>query len=287
MSYINSNVWFEAAKKGDLAIIEKMLAEGAGVNDRNCFGRTALIWASDNAHLSVVEKLIDANADVNAKDNSQYTALMWASLNGHFSVVEKLIDANAGVNTETHRGTTALALASKWGYVSVVEKLLARGAEVDTKDDDGYSALILAAYNNHLHVVEKLLAWGADSEIFKRMDMYTIERLIIQAIKEKRYELTDLLLDNPKTIKLTQWIADILEYKNIMKDNEEKELVKKYLVKRYGNILMVLWGKYPGFTVFEAIIDNFCPTWKEFLTLSTLYELWGETKYIVRGTINT
>jgi ankyrin repeat protein len=159
------------------------------------------------------------------------------------------------------------------GHLNIVEKLIDVGAEVNAKDKNGATALMWAALNGYFPILEKLIEKGADPDVLNNCRFHSkiIEQWIMKTIEEKRHKITlyfDILLDN----------------RYIMKDKEEKELVKKYLVKRYGNILMVLWGKYPGFAVFEAIIDNFCPTWKDILTLGELYELWGETKYIVRGT---
>jgi hypothetical protein len=182
-------------------------------------------------NLSVVEKLLEKCAEVDAKDNSGKTALMWAALYGHLDIVEKLLDNNADVNAECYVGFTALIWATGHGHFPVLEKLLENGANIED-------------------LVFKI-------KILKR------NVLMINAIKEQRYKLVDKLLV----------IMDVIDY-----SLEEKELVKKYLVKRYGNIMTVLWGKYPGFLVFEAIMDNFCPAWKEFLTIQELYELWGKTK---------
>ena len=69
----------EAARKGDAAIVKKLLDEGVDVNTKYRYGATALSYASDRGHLDVVKLLIDRGADVNVKDTFyNATPLTWA-----------------------------------------------------------------------------------------------------------------------------------------------------------------------------------------------------------------
>jgi hypothetical protein len=69
----------EAARKGDAAIVKKLLDEGVDVNTKFRYGATALSYASDRGHLDVVKLLVDRGADVNVKDTFyNATPLTWA-----------------------------------------------------------------------------------------------------------------------------------------------------------------------------------------------------------------
>ena len=54
----------EAARQGDCDTVKAMLARGAGVNDADDYGSTALIAASLEGHLDVVSILLNAGAAV-------------------------------------------------------------------------------------------------------------------------------------------------------------------------------------------------------------------------------
>jgi ankyrin repeat protein len=75
----------QAAAKGDINQIKKLLAPGANVNAQDQSGYTALMYASkgstDNA-AAIVAALLSAGAAGNAKDKRGNTALNWATWNG-------------------------------------------------------------------------------------------------------------------------------------------------------------------------------------------------------------
>ena len=69
----------DASRKGDAAIVKKLLDEGVDVNTKYRYNATALSYACDRGHLDVVKLLIDRGADVNVKDTFyNATPLTWA-----------------------------------------------------------------------------------------------------------------------------------------------------------------------------------------------------------------
>jgi len=71
----------EAAKKGDIASMQTLLAEGADVN-ASYRGFTALMNAAGGGQTAAVRLLLDAGADVNATTKDGATALMAAAEQG-------------------------------------------------------------------------------------------------------------------------------------------------------------------------------------------------------------
>ncbi len=65
----------EAARKGDIAKVKTLLAEGAEVNHQDQYGYTALIWAANKGHAEVVKHLLAEGAEVNHKNKKGETAL--------------------------------------------------------------------------------------------------------------------------------------------------------------------------------------------------------------------
>jgi ankyrin repeat protein len=165
----------KAAKYGNTASVQALLAGGAEVNAKFNYGVTALMEASANGHVAVVQKLLAAGAEVNTQGHDGRTALihassnvivsqrqMEASHNGRIAVVKALLAEGAEVDAKDARGMTALIGASENNYVALVQELLAKGAEVNAKSNTGMTALMLASHNACVKVVEALLAKEAD-----------------------------------------------------------------------------------------------------------------------------
>jgi len=130
-----------AAKKGDLARVQKELDGGADVNEKDENGVTPLHEAAWHGRKEIVELLIAEGADVNAKDRNRWTPLHFAAYWGHKEVAELLITKGAGVNAGDHEGWTPLHVAAYVGLKEIAELLLAKGADVNAKDDGGLTPL--------------------------------------------------------------------------------------------------------------------------------------------------
>lgn len=59
----------EAARKGDVAAVKKLLDEGVDVNSKFRYGATSLSYACDRGHVDVVKLLLERGADVNVRDS--------------------------------------------------------------------------------------------------------------------------------------------------------------------------------------------------------------------------
>ena len=61
---VDESQWFQAAGKGDLALIQQGINDKIDVNCRDSEGCTAMYWAAQKGHLQLVEYLITQHADL-------------------------------------------------------------------------------------------------------------------------------------------------------------------------------------------------------------------------------
>jgi hypothetical protein len=73
----------ELAGKGDCAGLNRLLAAGTAVDERDDIGCTALHFAADRGSLEAMALLLDAGAEVGACDEDGSTPLHYAALCGH------------------------------------------------------------------------------------------------------------------------------------------------------------------------------------------------------------
>lgn len=156
------NVFVDAAKNGDIAILRDMISKGLDVNAKNESRWSALIMASYNGHKDAVELLLDSGADPNLPSWTGETALIRAAMSDHvdIDIVKLLINRGANVNSRDNVGTTAVMRAALAGQRSVVEFLLDKRADVNAKDNSGHTAWTFAAQRGHTDVLKELEKYG-------------------------------------------------------------------------------------------------------------------------------
>jgi ankyrin repeat protein len=130
------NTWF-------FDVTKVLLEQGADPND-NVGGTTALILHSLHGKGELVRLLLDSGAKPNVRNSEQATALMWACINGHNEIAEMLIKAGAEVNVQDEDGTTAMMESLRYGNAGTVKLLLENGGDMHLRNKGGKTALDLA-----------------------------------------------------------------------------------------------------------------------------------------------
>jgi ankyrin repeat protein len=149
-----------AAKKGKLKKVEKLLAAGVPVDAKRIDvndGWTALVFAACRGHVEVCQKLLDMKAQVNAQIHGGTTALKLAAGDGNQKICKILIDANADVNIRTEVGHTALISAAYQGRSETCQLLIDSNAQIDAKDNDGWTTLRYAIASLRTDVCQLLV----------------------------------------------------------------------------------------------------------------------------------
>jgi len=113
----------DAAKSGDVATVELLLASGTDVNEKDAAFNTALHLASDNAHLEVIRVLVEKGSDINAGNLSDRRPLHNAVWGNHADVVQILIVNGADVNKLNELGMSPLDAAAHLGVPEITKML--------------------------------------------------------------------------------------------------------------------------------------------------------------------
>lgn len=162
----------EAAFRGDVENLRRLLASGVNLETRDDEGQTALLNAVQGPNPEAVKVLMQAGADREARDGESATPLMWAvrsAFEEHYdralAVVNLLLDSGADVNAKTDSGATALIYAVTHGHSELAELLIKAGADVNVVTSAGWSALEYATEYcvRDGEVLEVLAAAGARS----------------------------------------------------------------------------------------------------------------------------
>ena len=176
----------DATKRGDVEGVQRLLAQGADVNEAYGDGMTALHWAAERGDLRVAEVLIAAGASVEAGTRiGHYTPLHIAAKAGRPEVVAALIEAGVDVNVVTiNSGATPLHLAASAGSADVIRLLVQHGADVNSGDGAaGQTPLMFAAAFNRVDAIRALLEAHADPAV-------TSEMIDLEALAERNEAMT-------------------------------------------------------------------------------------------------
>ena len=152
-----------ATARGSSTLMRLLLAHGANANQRDDYGRTALMYVSGiNMYYAPYNEEMDDDApqarlasfparlllrhgaNIAIRDHSGKTALMWAA-QGNPQVVSLLLAQGAWVNARDNSGRTALLCAASVRDSASMARLIAAGADVDAQDKDGETPFMRAS----------------------------------------------------------------------------------------------------------------------------------------------
>jgi ankyrin repeat protein len=153
----------DAAMRGDLAAVRRLVQQKADVNAAQVDGATALHWAVYRDSLELTDLLLANGADVSAANREGVTVLAMAALYGNPQLIDRLLKAGADAKQRGPNGETMVMFAARNGNPAAIKMLVAAGADVNAKEGmRGTTALMWATTQKHPEAVKALLEVGAD-----------------------------------------------------------------------------------------------------------------------------
>lgn len=117
--------------------------------------------AAKNGDIAEIESLLAAGTDVD-EPGGLGAPLHWASMNGHAEAIRLLAEKGANLEVQSSMLGTPLHAAARFDRVEAAEALLAAGADPNSRDKHGFTPLMRSIVENRLAVVDALLSGGTD-----------------------------------------------------------------------------------------------------------------------------
>ena len=161
----------DAAARGDVAEIEKLIAEGEKPNIQDANSRTPLHVAAFLRKHAAAQALIRLGANPNALDAQRYDIITIAAVNNDLDMLKIAIEGggDARAVTSPYAGTALIAAAHR-GHVEIVRALIAAKAPLNHVNNLGWTALLEAVVlgnggANHTAIVDALVKANADVNV--------------------------------------------------------------------------------------------------------------------------
>jgi ankyrin repeat protein len=164
----------EAAAKGDVAAIERLVAAGEKIDLQDSHSRTPLLVAAYMKQPDAARALLKLGANANAMDIDQYDIVTIAAVRNDEAMLKLALDGGASARNVTSRYQgTALIAAAHLGHVEAVQMLIAAKAPLNHVNNLGWTALMEAIVlgngdTRHTATVKALVDAGCDVNIADR-----------------------------------------------------------------------------------------------------------------------
>lgn len=192
------NNLIEAVEAGKKEEVEKLLQQGADINQLNKYGLTPLMLAVATKQKDIVKFLIEKEADLNIQQKeTDDTALTSAVTRGYTEIAKLLINApKIDLNKKAVYGETALMRAAHYGHKDIVELLIKKGADLKIKDSTGRTAFIMAAVGGHENIVKLFIQKGEEVKVNQ-------EKLIAMAVAMGHVDMVKFLINEGADLNIT------------------------------------------------------------------------------------
>jgi ankyrin repeat protein len=161
----------EAAAKGDVAEIEKLIAAGEKPNIQDSKSRTPLHVAAYMKQHAAARALLKLGANPNALEIDRYDIVTIAAVANDLEMLKVALDGGASAKTITSRyDGTALIAAAHLGHAEAVKMLIAAKAPLNHVNNLGWTALMEAVVlgnggADHTATLRALVEAGCDVNI--------------------------------------------------------------------------------------------------------------------------
>ena len=161
---------FEAAEKGDLADMRRLLSAGADPAARFRQGMQALHGAALKGSEDGVRLLLARGVRPDVRTDADLQPLIFAALGGSVATYKVLAEAGARADAPNRMRITPLHAAASDGGVEMVRYLISQKLDLEAMDGDGERPLAFAAAHRNVASVKALLAAGAHPDVRRTDD---------------------------------------------------------------------------------------------------------------------
>jgi ankyrin repeat protein len=171
----------EAAAKGDVVTIERLIKEGEKPDIQDSKSRTPLLVAAYMKQPAAARALLRLGARPNALDFDRYDIVTIAAVRNDIDMLKIALDGGASAKTVTSRyDGTALIAAAHLGHAEAVELLIAAKAPLNHVNNLGWTALMEAIVlgsggAKHTATVRALVEAGCDVNIADRQGITPLQ----------------------------------------------------------------------------------------------------------------
>ncbi len=160
----------EAAEKGDLSAINRLLIVGTPVDVRDEPRRTPLLAAVEHNRLDAVKLLLREGANINAQALNLDTPWLLAGALGHADILREFIPKGPDLSIRNRFGGNALIPACERAHLDAIRVLLTTKIDLDHVNNLGWTCLLEIAIlgdggPRHQEAAKLVLAAGANPNI--------------------------------------------------------------------------------------------------------------------------
>ena len=160
----------EAAARGDLVSLKKLMAAGALLDPRDAARQTPLLLAVKNNQVAAAVLLVEAGSDINAQAANLDSPWLLAGALGRTEILRHMIPKGPDLSLRNRFGGNALIPACERGHVETVKLLLTTKIDVNHVNDLGWTCLLEIVIlgdggPRHVDVAKLVLAAGANPNL--------------------------------------------------------------------------------------------------------------------------
>lgn len=160
----------EAAGRGDLAAVNRLIAAGADLEQRDGQRQTPLLLAVAGNHVAVAKALLAAGASPNAQAANQDTPWLLAGASGRTEIIAAMLPLKPDLTIRNRYGGNALIPACERAHVETAKLLLTSGIDVNHVNNLGWTCLLEIVIlgdggPRHQQVARLVLDAGADPNL--------------------------------------------------------------------------------------------------------------------------
>ncbi|MCP4560394.1 MAG: hypothetical protein GY873_23810 [Bosea sp.] len=160
----------EAAGRGDLAAVNRLIAAKADLEQRDGQRQTPLLLAVAGNHVAVAKALLAAGASPNAQAANQDTPWLLAGASGRTEIIAAMLPLKPDLTIRNRYGGNALIPACERAHVETAKLLLTSGIDVNHVNNLGWTCLLEIVIlgdggPRHREVARLVLDAGADPNL--------------------------------------------------------------------------------------------------------------------------